>query len=103
MTRRCQDLSPPRLPGSGAENPLYSPDRRRLVPPIYVDHLTTTPLDPRVAEAMRPHLGAEFGASTALSARGRRIAAVIETARAAVARLMDADPEEILFTGSATE
>ena len=73
------------------------------MPPIYVDHLATTPLDPRVAEAMRPHLGAEFGAPTALHARGRRIAAAIESARASVARLMDADPEEILFTGSATE
>ena len=73
------------------------------MPSIYVDHFSTTPLDPRVAEAMRPHLGVEFGAPTALHARGRRIAAVIEAARAAVARLLAADPDEILFAGSATE
>jgi cysteine desulfurase len=74
-----------------------------IVPPVYVDHLSTTPLDPRVAEAMRPHLEAWYGVPTALHARGRRVAAVIETARAAVARLLRAAPEEILFTGSATE
>lgn len=75
----------------------------RTMPPVYVDHHTTTPLDPRVLEAMLPYLGTRFGAPTALHARGRRVAADLETARAAVARLLRADPEEILFTASATE
>ncbi|HKQ98191.1 MAG TPA: cysteine desulfurase family protein [Candidatus Polarisedimenticolia bacterium] len=71
--------------------------------PLDADHHTTTPLDPRVLEAMLPYLLERHGTPTALYARGRRLAADVESARAAVARLFGAEPEEILFTASATE
>jgi cysteine desulfurase len=72
--------------------------------PIYLDHNATTPLDRRVAEAMRPYLEGEFGnPSSTTHGLGRRAAAAVEAARAQVADLIGARPGEILFTSSATE
>jgi cysteine desulfurase len=70
---------------------------------LYLDHLTTTPLDPRVRSAMMPYLGEEFGSPTAQHARGRRLERALEEARAEVAALIRAPSEEIRFGGSATE
>ena len=70
---------------------------------IYLDNATTTRPDPRVRSAMAPYLGRAFGSPSAPHARGRAAREAIETARASVARLVDAPPEEILFTSSATE
>jgi cysteine desulfurase len=75
-----------------------------MTPTIYLDHHATTPLDPRVLEAMMPYLTAEFGnPSSATHDYGRRARAAVETARASVARLLGARPEEIVFTAGATE
>jgi len=71
--------------------------------PIYLDHATTTPLDPRVREAMGPFLSDHFGSPSAPHRRGLEARRVVEAARASVARLVDAAPDEILFTASATE
>ncbi|HEU5394637.1 MAG TPA: aminotransferase class V-fold PLP-dependent enzyme, partial [Candidatus Methylomirabilis sp.] len=71
--------------------------------PIYLDHATTTPLDPRVREAMLPFLGEKFGSASSLHRRGMEARDGIGRARGAVARLLGAEPEEILFTASATE
>ena len=73
---------------------------------IYLDYAATTPLDPRVVEILSQHLGRDglFGnPSSSTHAFGRAAARAVETARAHVAALLDADPREILWTSGATE
>lgn len=71
---------------------------------IYLDHAATTPLDPRVLEAMTPYLTDEFGnASSRQHPMGRAAAEAVERAREQVADLIGADPREIVFTSGATE
>jgi len=70
---------------------------------IYFDHSATTPLDPRVLDAMAPFLGGAFGNPSSLHEEGRIARKAIETARAQVAALIGAEPEEIIFTASGTE
>jgi cysteine desulfurase len=73
------------------------------VSPIYLDYNATTPVDAAVLEAMLPYLGGEFGNPSSAYALGRRAHAAVERARAEVAQLIGAAPEEIVFTGGATE
>jgi cysteine desulfurase len=70
-----------------------------------MDSHSTTPVDPRVLEAMRPFLEEEFGnASSRFHLYGRRAARYVEEAREKAADLIGAsDPEEIVFTSGATE
>jgi cysteine desulfurase len=70
---------------------------------IYFDHSATTPLDPRVLRAMEPFLSGLFGNPSSLHQEGRAAREAVETARAQVAALIGAVPEEIIFTGSGTE
>lgn len=71
---------------------------------IYLDHNATTPIDARVLEAMMPYLTGEFGnAASRQHAAGCRAAQAVESAREQVARLLGADPREVLFTSGATE
>jgi cysteine desulfurase len=70
---------------------------------IYFDHSATTPLDPRVLEAMGPFLGGAFGNPSSLHHEGRAARAAVDHARAQVAELIGAEPEEIVFTASGTE
>lgn len=70
---------------------------------IYLDHNATTPLDPRVLEAMLPVLREGFGNASSLHWFGQRARATAEQARAQVAALLGAAPAEIVFTGSGTE
>jgi cysteine desulfurase len=72
-------------------------------PRIYFDHSATTPLDPRVLAAMGPFLGGAFGNPSSLHHEGRAAREAVETARAQVASLIGADPDEIIFTASGTE
>lgn len=70
----------------------------------YFDNNATTPLDPRVREAMLPWLGERFGNASSAHAVGQRAHAAVEAAREEVARLLGADsPLEVVFTGSGTE
>jgi cysteine desulfurase len=72
--------------------------------PIYLDNQASTPLDPRVLEAMLPYFTEHFGNPHSEShVYGRNAMAAIEAARAEVARLVNADPREIVFTSGATE
>jgi len=71
--------------------------------PLSLDRATTTPLDPRVREAMLPWLASGASIPSAFGARGRAARAALASARAAVARLFGAPPAEIVFTASATE
>ncbi|MEK7269311.1 MAG: aminotransferase class V-fold PLP-dependent enzyme [Planctomycetota bacterium] len=72
--------------------------------PVYLDHNATTPVDPRVFDAMRPFFLERFGnASSRTHAYGHAAADAVEAARSEVARLIAADPREIVFTSGATE
>jgi cysteine desulfurase len=72
--------------------------------PIYLDNQASTPLDPRVLEAMLPYFIEHFGNPHSEShVYGHNAMAAIETARGEVARLINADPREIVFTSGATE
>lgn len=71
--------------------------------PIYLDCNATTPVAPEVLEAMLPFLREEFGNPSSSHALGQRPRQAVETARDHVARLIGCEPEDVLFTGSATE
>ncbi len=70
---------------------------------IDLDHNATTPLDPRVLEAMLPVLREVHGNPSSIHALGQRARALVEDARAEVAALAGAQPTEVVFTGSGTE
>jgi cysteine desulfurase len=72
--------------------------------PIYLDHLSTTPCDPRVVEAMDPFWSGDFGnPASRTHAFGQRAAKAVEGARRQVASAIGADPRGIVFTSGATE
>jgi len=72
--------------------------------PIYLDNQSSTPLDPRVLEAMLPYFTEQFGNPHSTShAYGRIAAEAIEEARSDVSALIHADPRELIFTSGATE
>ena len=70
---------------------------------IYLDHNATTPLHPEVREAMLPFMGDLFGNPSSGHWAGREVAHRIAEARESAARLIGADPEEIVFTSGGTE
>ena len=72
--------------------------------PIYLDYSATTPLDPRVAEKMIPYLTEHFGNPASRShVFGWTAEKAVENAREEVAKLVNADPREIVWTSGATE
>jgi cysteine desulfurase len=72
--------------------------------PIYLDYSATTPVDPRVAAKMIPWLTEHFGNPASRShAYGWEAEKTVEEAREQVARLVNADPKEIVWTSGATE
>ncbi|MDZ7585582.1 MAG: aminotransferase class V-fold PLP-dependent enzyme, partial [Thiobacillus sp.] len=71
--------------------------------PIYLDCNATTPVDPRVLEAMLPYLAVHYGNPSSDHVPGRHAKAAVDDARAEVAALIGAAPAEIVFTGCATE
>src|SRR5436309_4923225 len=70
---------------------------------VYLDHNATTPLDPRVREAMLPWLGERWGNPSSAHGFGQAARNAVEEAREKVAALLGARPPEIVFTASGTE
>ncbi len=70
---------------------------------IYLDHSATTPVDPRVVDAMAPYWTEMYGNPSSVYGLGRRSAAALEDARRTVARILNAQPAEIVFTSCGTE
>ena len=70
---------------------------------VYLDHNATTPLDPRVRDAMLPHLTGVCGNPSSLHASGRLARHAIDVAREHVAQLVNVHPAQIIFTSGGTE
>ena len=70
---------------------------------VYLDYNATTPVEPRVLEAMLPYFSDEFGNASSIHSPGQRARAAVETAREQVAALIGANPKEIVFTSGGTE
>lgn len=71
--------------------------------PIYLDNAATTPLDPKVLEAMLPYMTEHYGNPSSIHALGRKARMAIEKARRTVAQHLNASTGEIFFTSCATE
>ena len=70
---------------------------------IYLDHNATTPVDPRVADAMDEAVRGCFGNASSIHAFGQSAKAALDDARSAVAGLLGARPNDVIFTGGGTE
>ena len=70
---------------------------------IYLDHNATTPIDPEVAEAMKPYLGSHYGNPSSGYSLGRAAREALEAARSQVSELLGCQTQEIVFTSGGTE
>ena len=70
---------------------------------LYFDHAATTPVHPKVAEKMDQVSRLDYGNPSSVYSSGRSSKSIIETARSQTAKMIDAEPSEIFFTGSGTE
>ena len=70
---------------------------------VYIDYAATTPVDPRVLKVMEPYFNEIFGNTMSLHKQGRKAKETLKESRKTVAALMNAEPDELIFTGSATE
>ena len=82
---------------------LCSSDPLPLPDSIYLDYHATTPVDPRVAAAIRPWLGERFGNAASLHNIGREAADAVSTSRGDVAAALGCDADSLIFTSGATE
>ena len=70
---------------------------------IYMDYSATTPVDPRVLEAMRPYFSVSFGNPSSLHRYGQVAEAAVDSARETAATVLNCKPEEIIFTSCGSE
>ncbi len=72
-------------------------------PSIYLDYASTTPLDPRVLEAMMPYFQEVYANAESQHSQGKKALIAIDTARETIAKIINCRTSEIISTGSATE
>src|SRR5271157_2089986 len=82
--------------------PFY-PELATAMKRIYLDHNATTPVEPSVLEAMLPYFSGDFGNASSIHTFGQRTRAAVESAREQVAALINARPQEIVFSSGGTE
>src|ERR1043166_7806743 len=70
---------------------------------IYLDNSATTPIAPEVVDAMMPYLTEKFGNASSIHYYGQQAKAAVDKARHQVAELLNARPNEIVFTSGGTE
>ena len=70
---------------------------------IYLDYAATTPLDPRVMEAMRPYFSQAFGNPSSIHQSGQAAEAAVENARQTIAEVFNCQPNEVVFTSCGSE
>jgi cysteine desulfurase len=70
---------------------------------IYLDYSATTPVDPRVVEAMMPYFATSFGNPSSVHRYGQAAESAVDSARETVASLLNCKPEEIIFTSCGSE
>jgi cysteine desulfurase len=70
---------------------------------IYLDYSATTPVDPRVMDAMAPYFSATFGNPSSVHRYGQQAEAAVESARETVASMLGCRPDEIIFTSCGSE
>ncbi len=68
-----------------------------------MDHAATTPVDPRVVEAMLPYFSQKYGNASSIYSLGREARQAIEDARRTVADILGCDPKEVIFTSCGSE
>lgn len=86
--------------------PLYYQKKKKTlnISPVYLDHASTTPLDPRVFEAMVPYFLEDYGnAASTTHTFGERAAKAVKESREIIANAINAHQDEIQFTSGATE
>jgi cysteine desulfurase len=74
-----------------------------MAEPVYLDNAATTPVDPRVFEAMRPYWLEEWGNPSSVYAIGRRARRALDNARDRCAQVLNCRANEIIFTGCGSE
>ncbi len=70
---------------------------------VYLDHSATTPVDPRVVDAMLPYFTEKFGNASSLHRWGQAALAALDESHRAMAEILNANPKEIVFTGCGSE
>ncbi len=70
---------------------------------VYLDHAATTPVDPRVVQAMLPYWTEQWGNASSIYSLGRQAGQALEEARQTVARILNCTPKEVIFTSCGTE
>lgn len=70
---------------------------------VYLDHAATTPMDPRVLEAMLPYLGTEYGNPSSFHSVGKDVKDALDDARGRMAAIFHVRPDELIFTSGGTE
>ena len=70
---------------------------------IYLDYAATTPVDPRVLKAMAPYFDRDFGNASSLYSMGQQARIAMENSRKKMAKIINANPDEIVFTSGGTE
>jgi cysteine desulfurase len=70
---------------------------------IYLDYAATTPLDPRVLQAMQPYFEHDFGNPSSIHSHGQKAEAAVENARQCISELFNCSPTEVIFTSCGSE